>query len=341
MPQTDLQPFIDAAKSKGAADEFLAALLTRAGWPAADVYRSLGDWWTRETGIAPPIRRTGSEDARDAFLYLLSFATLAVWSAALGSLVFRLIEYWIPDPVARDYFYNFRSTVTWQIASILVALPVYLAMMRFILRDTAAHPERAQSGVKKWLTYIALLFTAGAVISDLVWFLDYFLTGELTLRFVLKCATVLAICGPIFWYYLGSLRGRSNGRAFGVAAVAGATLAVVLGLTVAGTPGKQRRMQADERRVQDLRAIAQMVATRPSLPGSLEELRSQNLDIRLTDPESNQPYEYNVNAADRYELCAAFAAPSENSGNVYAGAFWKHTGGRACFSFEKGRPVRW
>ena len=143
MPQTDLQPFIDAAKSKGAADEFLAALLTRAGWPAADVYRSLGDWWTRETGIAPPTRRTGSEDARDAFLYLLSFATLAVWSAALGSLVFRLIEYWIPDPVARDYFYNFRSTVTWQIASILVALPVYLAVMQFILRDTAAHPERA------------------------------------------------------------------------------------------------------------------------------------------------------------------------------------------------------
>src|SRR3979411_3158217 len=40
-----LQDFVDSSKSKGATDEFLAALLTRRDWPAADVYAALGKYW--------------------------------------------------------------------------------------------------------------------------------------------------------------------------------------------------------------------------------------------------------------------------------------------------------
>jgi hypothetical protein len=237
--------------------------------------------------------------------------------------------------------YNFRSTVTWQIASILVALPIYLAVMRFILRDTAAHPERVESGVRKWLTYIALLFTASAVICDLVWFVDYFLTGELTIRFILKCATVVAICVPIFWYYLGFLRGRSSGTAFGAAAVGVATLAVGLGLLAAGTPHQQRRIEADNRRVQEIRTIAFALSARTPLPESLDELKLQNPGLHLNDPESHRSYEYSVKAPNRYELCAVFAGASENPESGSYGQFWKHPAGHACFAFDQSRPVSW
>ena len=107
--------------------------------------------------------------------------------------------------------YNFRETVTWQMAALLVALPIYLIVMRQIVRETRANPERIESGVRKWLTYIALFLAAVAVVSDLVVFVDYFLKGELTLRFVLKCVVVLLTCGSIFWYYIGFLRGQSGG----------------------------------------------------------------------------------------------------------------------------------
>jgi hypothetical protein len=329
MPNTELQPFIDAAKQQGAGDEFLAALLTRRGWPAGDVYNALGDWWSRTTGVAVPARRGAAENARDAFLYLLAFSTLATWASALGSLWFELIEHWLPDAVVNRYI-NFRSAVTWQMAAILVALPIYLLVMRLILRETALHPDRIESGVRKWLTYIALLITASAVVGDLVCFVDYFLKGELTLRFVLKCATVLAICGSIFWYYLGFLRGQTRSGHFALAAVAGAALGIFFGLTVAGTPAEQRHMEADVRRVEDLRNVATAITARRSLPASLSELPN----ARVADPETRQPYTFTANSTTEYQLCAVFAAPGGDG-------FWAHQRGRTCYSLNSSSAVPW
>ncbi len=341
MPHTDLQPFIDAAKERGAGDEFLASLLTRRGWPSADVYQALGDWWERTTGVAVPGRRGAAENARDAFLYLLAFSTLATWACALGSLWFRLIERWLPDVVMNPYLYNFRSTVTWQMASILVALPIYLFVMRLILRETRANPERVESGVRKWLTYIALLLAATGVVGDLICFVDYFLTGEITVRFVLKCAIVLAICGGIFWYYLGFLRGQARSGWFAVVALAAASIAVCFGLALAGTPGVQRHVEADNRRVQDLRGIAGALSAVTPLPESLAAARAVRPGLRWTDPESGRAYEYALKSATQFELCATFAAADDPRSRQYGSEFWSHPQGRACFSFESGRPVPW
>jgi len=51
-----LKDFVDTSKSKGATDDFLAALLTRRGWPAGDVYSALGQYWERATGLTIPER---------------------------------------------------------------------------------------------------------------------------------------------------------------------------------------------------------------------------------------------------------------------------------------------
>ena len=198
-----LAEFVEAAKSKGASDEFLASFLARHGWPQDDVYAALGRYWERETGLAVPERAGGGESSRDAFLYLLSFSTLATWASGLGSMLFQFIDRWFPDPVTTSQFYNLRAAVTWQMASIAVAFPIFLLVMRAILREAQERPERLQSGVRKWLTYIALLLTAGGMICDLIWFVDYFLTGELTSRFVLKSLTAMLICGAILFYFLG------------------------------------------------------------------------------------------------------------------------------------------
>jgi hypothetical protein len=341
MNSNELQPFIDAAKDRGAGDEFLANLLTRRGWPAGDVYAALGEWWERSTGVAVPARRSAAENARDAFLYLLAFSTLATWASALGSLWFRLIEYWLPDAVTAPYVYNFRSTVTWQMACILVALPVYLFVMRIILRETRANPERIESGVRKWLTYIALLLTATGLVCDLVTFVDFLLRGEITVRFVLKCAVVLAICGSIFWYYLGFLRGRTPGALFAGLAVAGAAAGFLFGMSVAGTPGVQRHIEADFRRMQDLRALAGAINGLTPLPRSLAEAAASRPALRVTDPETRRPYEYTLKSEKTFEVCATFAAPDDLRARQYGSEFWSHPKGRACFAFETGRPVPW
>ncbi len=208
----NLDSFIEAAKGKGASDEFLVNLLREQGWPAKDIHAAFRRRYENLTGLALPAHGgNAGESARDAFLYLLVYATLATWTTALGSLVFTFIDRWFPDRLAQPTYENSRYAVSSEMACIIVAFPVFLFVMRFILRDVEGHPEKVESGVRKWLTYIALLITAGIVIGDLITFLTFFLRGELTARFVLKSLTVLIIAGSIFWYYLGFLkRGAEN-----------------------------------------------------------------------------------------------------------------------------------
>jgi hypothetical protein len=125
-----LLEFVEASKLKGASDEFLASFLTRRGWPLDEVYAALGTYWERATGLAIPEHAAGGESSRDAFLYLLSFSTLATWSSALGSMLFWFIDRWFPDRVSANLAYNVRTAVTWQMASVAVAFPIFLAAMR-------------------------------------------------------------------------------------------------------------------------------------------------------------------------------------------------------------------
>ena len=204
----DLAEFIEAAKVKGASDEFLVQLLKQRGWPDKDIYQALTKHYEGLTGIPIPVRGSAGEAARDAFFYLLSFATLGTWTIALGSLAFTFINLWFPDPLAQQNF-AYRSTtysVSNQLASMIVAFPIYAWVLRWIGRDMEAHPEKARSGVRKWLTYLALFIAAGCVIGDLITFLNYFIRGELTTRFVLKALVVLIIAGGVFWFYFTSLR---------------------------------------------------------------------------------------------------------------------------------------
>ena len=205
-----LAMFIESAKAKGASDDFLVALLREKGWAAKDIYAAFGRHYEALTGLPVPVRAGGAgESARDAFLYLLAFSTLGTWTIALGSLLFTFIDRWFPDRLARQQFES-RYQISNEMACIIVAFPIFLLVMRFILREVETHPEKLESGVRRWLTYIALLIAAGTVIGDLIAFLTYFLQGDLTARFVLKVLTVLIVAGSVFWYYLSSLRRNSH-----------------------------------------------------------------------------------------------------------------------------------
>jgi Domain of unknown function (DUF5671) len=211
-PRSDVQQFIDSARAQGTTDEAIVGLLRGRGWPEDDVYRALADHFEGRSGLAiPAYKRSGS--AKDAFIYLLSFATLATWTLGLGSVAFTLIEWWIKDPLNQNTSYaNSYYQIADSLACIIVAFPVYLLTMHFINRELRMHPEKLESSVRKWLTYIALLIAAGIVVGDSITFLTYFLRGELSARFISKVVTVLVIAGGVFWYYTGSLAARAVNR---------------------------------------------------------------------------------------------------------------------------------
>jgi hypothetical protein len=205
---SELHKFLDEAKGQGSTDEVLVGLLRGRGWPEQEVHRALADHYEAQSGLRIPIyKRSGS--AKDAFLYLVSFATLATWTYGLGSVMFELIDRWIKDSFQQVYYGGFYQMAN-SLAAILVAFPVYLVVMRYITRELERHPEKQESGVRKWLTYIALFVTAALAVGDLITFLTAVLRGELSANFSLKASVVLVITGGIFWYYFGALKQRQS-----------------------------------------------------------------------------------------------------------------------------------
>lgn len=208
----NLQEFLEAAKRQGATDETVIALLRGRGWPEGDIYRALAEHYEDHRGLQIPVyKRSGS--AKDAFLYLLSFSTLATWTFGAGSVMFKLIDRWFKDPVSpTNYYASGYYQMADSLACVIVAFPIYVFVMRYIIQELEGNPGKLESPVRKWLTYIALLVAASVVVGDLITFLTYFLRGELTARFVSKVAVVLVIAGGVFWYYMGSLQKGSLRR---------------------------------------------------------------------------------------------------------------------------------
>jgi len=208
MLSPELQNFFETATSQGATNEALVALLRGRGWPEDEAQRALADYYEGRTSLRIPAYKRSSS-AKEAFLYLVSFITLGIWTLGLGSVMFTLIDQWIKDPLRQRGEYMFYQIAD-SLASIIIAFPVYLLTMRYIIREVSLHSEKLESGVRKWLTSIALLITAAIAVGDLIVFLTSVLRGELTANFSAKAAVVLVITAGIFWYYFGALQQKQR-----------------------------------------------------------------------------------------------------------------------------------
>ena len=175
----------------------------------------------------------------------------------------------------------------------------------------------------------------------------------MAIRFILKACTIFGIAAAIFGYYLFDLR-RTAGNAFPAAAkiflgVVGMLIlfAIAFGIYLIGTPGVQRALQFDERRISDLQQISYAVdaywQSNNALPKSFADLKSQPYSYiqSVLDPKTNLPYEYKTLTEKSYELCAVF----ETDSSRYASKFrtpvpfsqeqWNHGTGRVCFEKQE------
>jgi hypothetical protein len=329
----ELRDFIEAAMPKGASDRLITDLLKTGGWSDKEIFAAFREYYEQTTGIPVPVRRVAGESARDAFLYLIAFSTLATWTINLGSLLFGLIDRWFPDPVAlRGGGNPYRQqAAAFPMACILVAFPVFLYVTRKINQTLLNEPRNRNSPVRKWLTYLALVIAAGVLIGDAVAVLAYFLQGEVTLRFVLKVIVVGLIAAGVFRYYLGEVREPEPRRhkLFGFAAIGAVLAAVILGFTAMGGPSTQRAVQADVQRVRGLYEIAEAIRSRGNLPESLDQV-----PFRSNDPETGARYEYRPLSSASYELCATFASDNRLEAPTQRSTFWLHGPGRRCFQFD-------
>lgn len=205
-PTHDLELFVRDALSRGQGRPAIEAALADAGWPPEQVRAALAGW--AEVPFAVPVPKPRPYlSPREAFLYLVLFATLYLSAWNLGSLLFDLINTALPDPADAAYAVAHRDdAMRFSVATLLVAFPVYLFVARLLSRELARNPVKRLSAVRRWLTYLTLFLAVTTIVCDLIALVHALLGGDLTLRFVLKVLVVGAIAGAIFGFYLVDLR---------------------------------------------------------------------------------------------------------------------------------------
>ena len=202
----DLELFVREALGRGESKDAIAAALAAAGWPAEQAASALDAY--AEVRFSVPVPRPRPYlSAREAFLYLVLFATLYVTAYHLGSLLFDLINRTWPDPAdGAHQVLQLGSSMRWSVASVIIAFPVFVFVARHLGRELTRNPVKRLSVVRRWLTYLTLFLAATIVIGDMITLVYNLLGGELSTRFVLKVVVVAAIAGTIFAYYLLDLR---------------------------------------------------------------------------------------------------------------------------------------
>jgi hypothetical protein len=203
----DLIEFTRRAFEAGATREQITETLAQAGWVRSDIDRALNAFAPIPFPIPVPKPKTHLS-ARDSFVYLLLFTSLYVSLWSVISLIFDLINRFVPDPL------QVRSTVglfaenslRWNVALLLVMFPLFGFMFRMVGRSEALYPAQRMSGPRTWLSYLTLFTATVVVVGDIASLIYNLLGGELTLRFVLKVLTVGLMAGGVLLFFVFDLR---------------------------------------------------------------------------------------------------------------------------------------
>ncbi|NTW15026.1 MAG: hypothetical protein HGA38_01500 [Candidatus Moranbacteria bacterium] len=366
MEKTSLAEYVAGRIRSGAPKGEIREELLAVGWSEEEADAAYRDG---VVVLGAPVPSEGNRptsgkksSTADIILNLFSFILLGMSATAAGVVYFQVVNRYFPDPLAGAGLPDMQalvSVVHYSIAALLIAFPLYIAVMRMWFRKFREDEGRTESRLSKWLTYLVLLGTSVTMVGDLITLVFTFLQGELTMRFFLKALIILAVTGGIFGFYFFERRKIQYRRevparvfsAFAFSASAVAVVGIALGLLAGGSPASTRSLSFDVTRESDLRGlsdcIGQYAAKYGSLPASLDELRRTGSFAycadSVTDPETGDPYGYRVVNASRkqgvvtvgeYELCADFSlASTAERGTGYRGVndVWSaHAAGHDC-----------
>ncbi len=307
------------------------------------------------------------------FLSIGVLVTLIASVSAFLQLIFQTFDQVFPDVLTSTYRYGYYSYnfdgIRSSLAILIIVFPVFLALSRFWLRAARTHLSHWDEVLRRWVIYLVLFLASVTIIADLVTLVRYFVSGEITVRFILKVAITLVVAALAGWYYIRELRrslSRHDTKTVWFAIVAGtfALAAICYSFTVIGGPGSQRKLRLDQRRVEDLQSIQWQLISywqqKEALPETLTEFADPISSYMVPrDPEfqKGMEYEYRKFSNTKFELCATFALPQPEGwvmdgrgGGVFpmkdiavssmpvpidaANNVWEHDTGRTCFQRE-------
>ncbi|MFZ3011902.1 MAG: DUF5671 domain-containing protein [Minisyncoccia bacterium] len=308
------------------------------------------------------------------FLSLGVLITLITSVVSFLNLVFETLNKRFPDVLNSSYQYGYSTyeyeSIRMALSTLIIFFPIFVVVSYLWKKYGRRVLGSIDEIIKKWVIYIILFLSSLIVVIDLVTLIKYFISGEITYRFILKVVTVLVVAGLVGFYYILLLRDKESspakvGMIFGVLSIALVLSAVSYSFLIIGSPMTQRSLRLDDRRVNDLQSIQYQVINywqqKEKLPKDLTELANPLSGYSLpVEPEfeKGKVYEYAVKGPLSFELCATFTLPIQKGWREYSGGgiipmvayekdianvsypypgggmneSWDHQEGRTCFT---------
>ncbi len=290
---------------------------------------------------------------KDFFLWAGAMVAFYWAIIAYTFLIFDYINYALPNALTYYPSDPYQSGISYEMASVIVLLPLYMFLMQLIRRGIVLDASRKEIWVRRWALILTLFVAGVAIAGDLITLLTTFLNGEeLTMAFILKVLTIFLIAAGVFMHFTADLKGYwelfpSRKRLLGVSVGMLALGTIVAGFFIVGTPAEARLARFDTQKVNDLQNIQSQVVyywqAKQQLPMTITDLNnSLSYGPVPVDPQTGKSYVYQTVGALSFKLCAVFNAesrtgvmPIENRpipvGEKGLPDNWQHDAGQVCF----------
>src|SRR3989339_179145 len=149
---------------------------------------------------------TTDNAAKFAFFYMLSLVALVFMALSTGMIIFQVINKNIMDTLHEGSGQFSPEALKFAISALIISAPVFFAASRSIYRSLFSGALNRESGIRKWLTYFILFIASVVMIGWLIFTINNFLNGELTLKFLLKAVTAIGIAVSVFTFYYYDIR---------------------------------------------------------------------------------------------------------------------------------------
>ncbi len=286
-----------------------------------------------------------NHNAKYAFYYLLSLAALIFTALSVGMVVFGIIDKTVADALNYNNYSGVDGQLKFAISALFIAAPVYYFISRLINRGLHKKELNLDSPLRRWLTYFIILVSSVTILGVFIGVINNFLSGELTVRFILKAGTMLIIAASVFSFYFYDIKRKEIKtkdlfmRLFTYISAALVLAAFVAAWFFVESPQVARAKRLDLIVINNIYQLENAVNSYYSqydrLPATLDEIK--NSDIYLdpksaVDPETKQGIEYKVSGDNKFSFCATFRAASDNADQsfAYGPGNKEHAAGYAC-----------
>lgn len=260
--------------------------------------------------------------AIDFFLLLGILIALITTFVSGISLLWKGLERLIPDVTAG--YYSISSGVQNALAFFIVGV-IVLYVLEIIQKNRIVKDKsRLAIPLRKWML-LSVLFILGLVIlGDLIAVIRYFLSGEITTRFIAKVLSLFMLSSIVFIYYFHVLTwdtqwSRNSRRAFSWLGLAVAVLILIFGFYLIGSPKMQRNIRIDQERENTVQSLNYSVINYWQrlgvMPATLEDLSTlpDSFPYGNNYRQDMSTYRYELRDAKTrtYAVCSTFNVSSD------------------------------